>query len=150
MISIVVLPEAGKASKRQSVVIRGQASYTCADFSVLLGVAVGDLEDPHVIRFAGECDVSSYPQLRALLESVPLSARRILIDLTETTIVDSTSLAELLFAKRRWEREGRRAAVVTSNKHVYRLMSIANVLGKLRVFEDAEAAARYLRADNER
>lgn len=41
----------------------------------------------------------------------------------------------------------RKSAIVVSNKHVYRIMSIANVLDKLRVFEDAAEAVRYLEAN---
>jgi anti-anti-sigma regulatory factor len=78
-----------------------------------------------------------------------MTARRIIVDLTDTTLIDSICLAELLFAKRRWEREGRKAALAVSNSHVYRMMSIANVLQKLRVFEDTEAAARYLEANGD-
>lgn len=82
-----------------------------------------------------------------MLDSIPASARRIIVDLTQTDVVDSTCLAELIFAKRRWEREGRKAAVVASNQHVYKLMSIANVIEKLRVFENADDAARYLASE---
>lgn len=101
------------------------------------------------MRLSGECDVSRYPEIREALGSVPLSARRVLLDLTETTLVDSTALAELILAKRRWESEGRKVALVVSSKHVYRIMSIANVLLKLRVFEDANEATRYLQANGD-
>jgi anti-anti-sigma regulatory factor len=93
-------------------------------------------------------DVLYYPTLRALLLTVPPQARRILVDLSETSTVDSTCLAELIIAKRRWEREGRRAALVVSNQHVYKLMSMANVLEKLKVFEDRADATRYLALGN--
>ena len=103
---------------------------------------------PYVLRLKGDLDVLYYPTLRALLMTVPTEARRILVDLSETTTVDSTCLAELIIAKRRWEREGRRAALVVSNQHVYKLMSMANVLEKLKVFEDQAEAARYLALGN--
>ena len=100
--------------------------------------------EPYELVFAGDLDVYRYRELREALSSVPPSARRILVDLRQTTTVDSTALSELLIAKRRWDREGRKTAVLVSNRHVFRLMSIANVLDKLKVFESAEKAGWYL------
>jgi anti-anti-sigma factor len=101
---------------------------------------------PYVVRLTGECDVSRYPDVRALLGTVPDSTRYVLIDLSLVTIVDSLCLAEFLMAKSRWERQGAVVATLVMNPGVYRLMSIANLTNKLAVFRDEDAAMRFLSA----
>jgi anti-anti-sigma regulatory factor len=100
------------------------------------------LEGPYIVRFSGECDVSRYPELRAALEAVPVAARRIVVDFSEVTAVDSTCLTELLFAKRRWDREGRTTATIVADENVYRIMLLADVVERLRVFRDPDEARR--------
>lgn len=104
-------------------------------------------DDPFVVRFEGDCDALNYPEFRGALETVPGTARRILVDCSAVTLVDSTFLTELLFAKRRWDRDGRKSAVLLVDEQIRRVMVIGNVLKRLEVFGDREAALRYLRTD---
>jgi anti-anti-sigma factor len=101
---------------------------------------------PLIIRLTGECDIARYPDVRALLGTVPDTARFVLIDLSLVTVVDSLCLAEFLMAKSRWERHGATVATLVTNPSVYRLMSIANLTSKLAVFRDEDAALRFLSA----
>jgi anti-anti-sigma factor len=100
--------------------------------------------DHYVARFSGDCDISRYPQLHALLEAIPDDAAAVLIDLSGTTVIDSTALSELLLRKRRFDQAKQTVAVLVTHPNVYRVMALRNVLEKLNVFRDRENALRFL------
>lgn len=101
-------------------------------------------QSPHVIRLQGEWDTARYPELLAFIRRVPKDASSILVDLTEASVVDSTTLGQLLLAKREWDRQGVPCATVTDNPNINRLMTIANVIERLNVFNDEEHALAFL------
>jgi len=101
----------------------------------------------YVVRLHGECDALNYPEFRTAFSSVPSTALRILVDCSTVTLVDSTFLTELLLVKRRWDREGRRSAVLLHNEQARRVMIVGNVIDRLDVFADRETAVHYLRGN---
>jgi anti-sigma B factor antagonist len=59
-------------------------------------------DDRHVVAVAGEIDLFTAPELKATLTEVVESGRtRIVVDLTETTFLDSTALGVLIGAVKR-------------------------------------------------
>jgi anti-anti-sigma factor len=66
-----------------------------------------------IARLTGEHDITMAPYVRRQLESIPEDATGIVVDLSETSFLDSAVLAELIHARRRVESaEGGRFAVV--------------------------------------
>jgi len=101
---------------------------------------------PLVVRLSGDLDIFRYPELREKLLAVPESPDPVLIDLAEAQLVDSVCLRELLLYKRRFEREGRRVAVLVESQNVIRMLAIADVMEILNIFNDRTAALAWLSA----
>jgi anti-anti-sigma factor len=101
--------------------------------------------EPFVVRFSGDCDISRYPEIRALFDTIPADAPSILVDLSATHFADSTCLTELLFAKRRFEQQGQRVAVLVTDRQLQRVILLANLTQRLNVFDDEQEALAFLR-----
>jgi anti-anti-sigma factor len=99
----------------------------------------------YVIRFEGDCDVSRYPEVHDALMT-PAGLRRVLVDLSGVTLLDSLTLAEFVMAARRWEAEGTRFAIIVANANVLKLIAIANLIERLHVVPDADKARALLNA----
>src|SRR4051794_12458276 len=67
----------------------------------------------HVVEIAGEVDLYSAPELKAhVLDAIDAGKTRIIVDLTNTTFIDSTTLGVLVGARKRLrEQEGTLAVV---------------------------------------
>ncbi len=99
---------------------------------------------PLTVGLAGDLDISRYPEMRDALLAVPEGPEPVLIDLAGAEIVDSVCLRELLLTKRRWERAGRRVAVLVTNANVIRTLGIADVTRILSVFHNRAEALAWL------
>jgi anti-sigma B factor antagonist len=95
---------------------------------------VQDSDDVAVIRVAGELEITSCPELRLCLdEAVERLTRRIIVDLTAATFIDSAAMGALVTCGRRlaerdalleiWCRENNvaRALRVTGLDHVFKV-----------------------------
>jgi anti-sigma B factor antagonist len=79
----------------------------------------------HVVALRGEIDLSTAPELRAaLLALIDDGARRIVVDLTSTTFVDSTTLGVLLGAGKRLRVSGGELAIVCADRNIRRIFEI--------------------------
>jgi anti-sigma B factor antagonist len=79
----------------------GVPGYT--DFSV----TVDAVEDPAVVQVTGDLDCYTAPRLRAaLLELVADEPRRVILDLTDSTFIDSTGLGVLVGGLNRFRKHG--------------------------------------------
>jgi anti-anti-sigma factor len=101
-------------------------------------------QEPFVIALRGEWDTLRYPEVLEAVRKVPEHVDSILLDLSETTVLDSTVLGTLLLAKREWDRRGIVFATFTGNPNVNRLLSMANVADRLNVFKERDKALFFL------
>jgi|tagenome__1003787_1003787.scaffolds.fasta_scaffold20965479_3 anti-sigma B factor antagonist len=66
-----------------------------------------------LIDLRGEFDLATAPQVRAVLAAADADGcRRVIVDLTDVPVIDSTALAVLVVAHKRMTRTGREMAVV--------------------------------------
>jgi anti-sigma B factor antagonist len=98
----------------------------------------------HVVAGSGEFDLHAAPELRDLLcRLIELGTKDIVVDLTDATFIDSTTIGVLAGRLRHVEAEGGSLMLVCGNRSVLRTIGIA---GMDRVFEIyptlAEALAR--------
>jgi anti-sigma B factor antagonist len=80
-----------------------------------------------VVVLRGELDVATIPSLDKALGAVRVDgARKVLLDLSEVTFIDSTGLMRLLTALRELERRGGRMVLACSNPTVLRLFEVTH------------------------
>jgi anti-sigma B factor antagonist len=85
--------------------------------------AAGD--GAYVIAVAGEADLYSSPRLRDELQAViDRGGKEIIVDLTETTFIDSTALSALVEATKRLRPAGGRVAVVCVDQNLVKIFRI--------------------------
>jgi anti-sigma B factor antagonist len=96
-----------------------------------------------VIVAAGELDIAGVPGLRRRLEAaVSGGARRLLLDFTDLTYVDSVSLAAVVAAHRRMGAGGR-LVIATEHPYVLLILEAGGLESVIEVFatrSEAEAA----------
>ena len=88
----------------------------------------------YVVALGGEVDLHTAPQLDDELgRLVALGARRVIIDLSSTTFVDSTVLGVLLRARKRLGGSGGAMVIVSDDRRVLRLFEVTGLDRKFRV-----------------
>jgi anti-sigma B factor antagonist len=97
---------------------------------------------------AGEADLYTAPELKeALNEAVAGGARRVLLDLSASTFIDSTTLGVLLGAVRRLYPLGGEMAIACPDPNIRRIFEITALDRVFRIFEDAAGGLDYLRGE---
>lgn len=82
----------------------------------------------HVVVVAGEVDVSTAPELRSVLaEAIERREPRIVVDLTETTFLDSSGLGVVLAAARGVRAHDGALAVVNVDATIARTFEITGL-----------------------
>jgi anti-sigma B factor antagonist len=98
------------------------------------------------VAVAGEADVFTAPELKeALLAAVAGGAKDVLVDLSEATFVDSTTLGLLIGTVRRVEPLGGTVAIAVGDPSVSRIFEITRLDQVFAMFDDVDAALAYLR-----
>jgi anti-sigma B factor antagonist len=82
----------------------------------------------YVITVGGECDMNAAPSLGVAVEAAfRHGAATLVVDLNETTFIDSTAIGILLAARERLRRSGGTFEVVCSVPAVVRVLGIVGV-----------------------
>jgi anti-sigma B factor antagonist len=102
--------------------------------------------DVYVIAVEGELDLFRAPALKeAFLELVGRRARAIVIDLSATTLLDSTGLALLMTLPRRLEPDGL-VAVACDNPQIRKTFEITGTDRRLTIVADVRDALVGMKA----
>lgn len=113
------------------------------DFSLHTEVQ-GDL---HVLVVAGEVDLFTAPDLRrAAADAIDDGARRLVIDLTDTTFLDSTGLGVLIGIAKRVRPAGGDVVIVNTEPSTATTFAITGIDGVLTVVETRHEALEELRS----
>jgi anti-sigma B factor antagonist len=106
-----------------------------------------------VIDLAGGVDIYSAPRFKeVLLQGIDDGARRVIVDLTNVTFIDSTGLGVLVSGAKRVRSQGVSFAIVSSTQSI---MSIFEITGLDRLYsiyatrKEALQAATGAAADDE-
>ncbi len=104
-----------------------------------IGVVRG--ADAITLVLSGELDIASAPSLEQALEDVGASIpRRLVIDLTEVTFMDSTGLRALLLARQRTQAAQQELVLRPGPRQVQRVFELSGTIERF-AFEDPPAAA---------
>ena len=84
----------------------------------------------HLVAVAGEIDIFTAPEFKQRV-SAPIDAgrRRLIVDLSGTTFIDSSSLGVLIGAHRRLKRRGGTMVVVCDNDAIVKTFRITGLDG---------------------
>jgi anti-sigma B factor antagonist len=98
-------------------------------------------DDEWLIAVAGQIDLFTAPQLKAAVsQAIDEGAKRLVVDLTATTFMDSTGLGVLVGARKRIGREEHSVAVILPpGSEIHRVFEFA---GLDRLFEFLDPADR--------
>ncbi len=84
--------------------------------------------DRNVVRVSGEVDLTNSSQLRTALDAaVTESPRRVVVDMSEVTYIDSTAIHTLLSAYRRLTGQGGELCLVVEHPSIRRVLSILRI-----------------------
>jgi anti-anti-sigma factor len=104
---------------------------------------VSERQSIKTIRLTGELEVSRKSEIHDALRLGDHTGAY-LVDLGEVTYADSTALTELLRFCVMAKRQGLRVAIVIATPQFARLVQYAGLSGAFAIFNDAQAALRYL------
>jgi anti-sigma B factor antagonist len=101
-------------------------------------VTLVELDDEAVVEVAGEIDIVAQDRLRDVIGEARASGRRLVVDLSETTFLDSTGLRVLLEAWRGQTEAGSEMLLRAPSPAVRTLLEITGVGDALPIEPTAE------------
>lgn len=96
-----------------------------------------------VVKLGGELDIARKSEIAAALR-VDDDAAGMLLDFSEVTYADSTSLAELLRFRADAEKAGSPVAIIIASRQFARLIQYAGLAQAFAIFDNRSAALTYL------
>ena len=88
-------------------------------------------EGTHTLVLAGKFDMATSPDVETVLVACAASARRLTLDLSQLTFMDSTGLGLVLSAQRLCRASGAEFALVPGPRQVQRVFEITGLLDVL-------------------
>ena len=84
--------------------------------------------DAYVISLAGEVDLYTAPEFKQqLLEIVGKGGKEVVVDLTDTTFIDSTTLGVLVGGVKRLRPSGGQLTLVCSDRNITKIFEITGL-----------------------
>ena len=94
-----------------------------------------------LVALTGEVDLYTAPELKQeLLRLVDEGARRIIVDLTDTTFIDSTMLSVLLSTLKRLRPSGGQLGIVCSDRNIRKIFEITLLDRVFPLFQSRDEA----------
>jgi len=94
-----------------------------------------------LVALTGEVDLYTAPELKQeLLRLVEEGAQRIIVDLTDTTFIDSTMLSVLLSTLKRLRPSGGQLGIVCSDRNIRKIFEITLLDRVFPIFESRDEA----------
>jgi anti-sigma B factor antagonist len=95
------------------------------DFSVKTDLVQGGV---HVIALTGEVDLYTAPEFKQeLLRIIGGGTTQVVVDLTDTTFIDSTTLGVLVGGVKRLRPEGGQLSLVCSDRNITKIFEITGL-----------------------
>ena len=95
----------------------------------------------HVVAVSGEVDLFTAPQFKQrVMAPIAAGIDRVIVDLTETTFIDSSSLGALIGAHRRLQQRGGRLVVACDGEAIVKTVRITGLDGVFTIVNSVQAA----------
>jgi anti-sigma B factor antagonist len=106
-------------------------------------------DERHVVAVGGEIDLFTAPELKAALsEAVEAGRSRIVVDLTETTFLDSTALGVLIGAVKRLRSRDGALTIANTDPNIAKTFEITGLDQIFTIRPTREEAIEALGADS--
>jgi anti-sigma B factor antagonist len=103
--------------------------------------------DTHVVAVFGEIDLFTAPEFKqAVLTVIDAGSDRVVVDLTEVTFIDSSSLGVLIGAHRRLKSRGGSLVVACAREAILKTFRITGLDGVFRLEPSVDEALASPRA----
>jgi anti-sigma B factor antagonist len=100
---------------------------------------IGD--DTHVVAVSGEIDLFTAPEFKQrVMAPISNGVEHVIVDLTDTTFVDSSSLGVLIGAHRRLNSRGGELVVACDTEAIVKTFRITGLDGVFKLVDSVEAA----------
>jgi anti-sigma B factor antagonist len=97
--------------------------------------------DTHVVSISGEVDLFTAPEFKQrVMAPIAAGVDHVIVDLMNTTFIDSSSLGVLIGAHRRLKARGGRLIVACDNESIVKTFRITGLDGVFRLVDSVEAA----------
>lgn len=103
------------------------------------------------VTVVGDADLATAPELKAaLLGAIEGGARRLLVDLSQTTFIDSTALGVLMGGVKRLAPSGGEVAIVCRDASIRKIFEITLLDRIFAIFDDVDAGIDHLTGSSRR
>jgi anti-sigma B factor antagonist len=98
-------------------------------------------ESTYLISLSGDFDLHSGPEFeRRVLEALGRGASELVIDLTDVSFIDSTTIGILMRTRKRLAPMGGRVLIVTADRNILRLFEITALDRMFEIYSDRDEA----------
>jgi anti-sigma B factor antagonist len=97
--------------------------------------------DTHVVAVSGEVDLFTAPEFKQrVMAPIASGVEHVIVDLTQTTFIDSSSLGALIGAHRRLKARGGRLVIACATDAIVKTFRITGLDGVFTLVPSVEAA----------
>jgi anti-sigma B factor antagonist len=95
----------------------------------------------HVVAVTGEVDLFTAPEFKQrVMAPIAAGVDRVIVDLTETTFIDSSSLGALIGAHRKLQQRGGRLVVACDTEAIVKTFRITGLDGVFTIVNSVQTA----------
>ena len=107
-------------------------------------------ENAHVVSLTGEVDLYTAPDFKQkLLELIGNGAKDVVVDLSETTFIDSTTLGVLVGGVKRLRPNGGQLSLVCSDRNITKIFEITGLDRVFTIYPTRTEALAALDSPNQ-
>jgi anti-sigma B factor antagonist len=97
--------------------------------------------DAYVISLSGEVDLYTAPEFKQqLLDVIGQGGKEVVVDFTDTTFIDSTTLGVLVGGVKRLRPNGGRLSLVCSDRNITKIFEITGLNKVFEIYATRDAA----------
>jgi anti-sigma B factor antagonist len=97
--------------------------------------------DAYVISLSGEVDLYTAPEFKQqLLDVIGQGGKEVVVDFTDTTFIDSTTLGVLVGGVKRLRPNGGRLSLVCGDRNITKIFEITGLNKVFEIYETRDAA----------
>ena len=107
-------------------------------------------DDTDVISLAGEVDLYTAPEFKQqLLEVIAQGGKQVIVDFTDTTFIDSTTLGVLVGGVKRLRSNDGQLALVCSDRNITKIFEITGLDRVFAIYPTRDEALELIRSSGQ-